>query len=334
MNARDSLAPNLEAILADLMPAARRLAAARRARRRTVRVTAAAVAALALASSAAVAGFDILGSPAPRAVKGDLLDVDRGMPRDLRLNPDVESARAVAATHDSVVYFAPLEAGGYCAELVTRAKGPRGAVCSTEEGAEGRGMSVTVPFTDPVRADSPVTVSGRVAKPGARSVELIYPSGGSDSVELGEAGFYVAEVPHDHLAAVHERGLLLVARDGDGNPLAQAVIPSDAITPPSEADRPHDPIELDTVSTERDLTLVLRVRGQVYATGVDHMTLRYPDGKTVRMPLRGPRFDYALPARRRRDFMTPGTVTAWNAAGRVLAERPVAAVAFWHARER
>jgi len=111
------------------------------------------------------------------------------MPADLRLNPDVENARAVAATGDSVVYFARLAGGGYCAELVTR-----GAVCSTSDGADRTGMSVTVPFTDPVTDDSPVTVSGRVA-------------------------------------------------------------------------RPHDPIELDTVSTESDLTLVLRVRGSLHVEG-------------------------------------------------------------------
>ena len=330
VNARDSLAPNLEAILADLMPAAERLAAARRARRRAVRVAAAAAAALALASSAAVAGFDILGSEAPPAVKRDLLNVDRGMPRDLRLNPRVAGARAVAATDDSVVYFAALEGGGYCAELVTRGAQPRGAVCSTEEGADGRGMSVTVPFTDPVRADSPVTVSGRVASPAGSSVELVYPDGQSDLVELGAERFYVADVPASHLAAVHRHGLLLVARDPHGHPLAEAVIPTDAITPPSEADRPHDPIELDTVSTESDLTLVLRVRGRLYVHGVDHLTLRYPDGKTVRIAPDGSRFDYRVPAGRRHDLMTPGTLTAFDADNRVLAERPVAAVAYWH----
>jgi hypothetical protein len=30
--------------------------------------------------------------------------------------------------------------------------------------------------------------------------------------------------------------------------------------------------------------------------------------------------------------MTPGTITAYDAHGTVLAERPVAAVAYWHSR--
>ena len=84
---------------------------------------------------------------------------------------------------------------------------------------------MTVPFTDPVTDDSPVTVSGRVSRLGAAAVELVYPDGGTDSVALGERGFYVADVPSEHLTAVHRHGLLLVARDGDGTPLAQAVMP-------------------------------------------------------------------------------------------------------------
>ena len=331
MNAPGSLAPNLEALLSDLMPAARRLAARRRARLRAARIAVAAAATLALGGTAAVAGFDVLGSPAPPAVQRDLLDVDRGMPADLRLNPAVDDAHAVAATDDSVVYYARLAGGGYCAELVTRAAPPRGAVCTTDTGAHG--MSVTVPFTDPVTDNSPVTVSGRVSEPDAATVDLVYPDGGTGAAAVGHAGFYVADVPPRHLAAVHRHGLLLVARDPDGGRLAQAVIPTDAITPPSEADRPHDPIELDTVSTESDLSLVLRVRGEVHVPGVDHVTLRYPDGSSVRIEPRGGRFDYAVPKNRQGELMTPGTVTAYDAHGAVLAERPVAAVAYWHSRQ-
>src|SRR5262249_43547097 len=155
-----------------------------------------------------------------------------------------------------------------------------------------------------------------------------------DLIKLGAARFYVLDVPDSHLAAVHAHGLMLVARSDKGEVLAQAVVPSDAITPPTESERPHDPIELDTVSTEADLTRVLRVRGDLYVGRVDHVTLRYADGTTVRLPLAGRRFDYPVPQDRQRDLMRPGTVTAWSADGRVLAERPVAAVAYWHGRNR
>jgi len=107
------------------------------------------LASLALAGSAAGTGIELLGSPAPPAVRRDLRDVDHGMPRDLRLNPDVTQARAVAAANGSVVYFAPLKGGGYCAELVTQAAGSRGAVCSTAQQAQRTPISVTVPFSDP-----------------------------------------------------------------------------------------------------------------------------------------------------------------------------------------
>jgi hypothetical protein len=328
------LAPNLDAILADLLPAARRLAARRRARARSLRLASVAAGGLLLASSAAVAGFAIIGSPAPSAVKRDIRNVDRGMPRDLRLNPDVDHAQAVAASHDSVVYFAALKDGGYCAELVTADAGPRGAVCATRSEVDRTPLGVTIPFSEPVTETSPVTVSGHVSVAEARTVELVYPDGGSDAFAIGARRFYVAEVPAAHLPAVHRRGLVLIARDGNGKALAQAVVPTDAITPPTEAERPHDPIELDTVSTEADFTEALRVRGALYVDGVDRVTLRYPDGTTVAMPLSGHRFDYVLPADRRHDLMTPGTVTALSASGHVLAERPVAAVAYWHARER
>ena len=55
--------------------------------------------------------------------------------------------------------------------------------------------------------------------------------------------------------------------------------------------------------------------------------------ETVRVPLHGRRFDLAVPRGRRHDLMRPGTVTALGADGRVLARRPVAAVAYWHARD-
>ena len=73
------------------------------------------------------------------------------MPADLRLNPDVESARRVAVAGDSTVYFAKLADGGYCAELVTGGRA-RGAVCSTAAQTDRTAIGVTVRYTDPVAA--------------------------------------------------------------------------------------------------------------------------------------------------------------------------------------
>src|SRR5215208_6442085 len=114
-----TLAPNLDQILTELRPAAQRLAAARRRRRRTARTAGIAVTGLGAAASAAAGAVVLLGAPAPESVKRDFRAIDEGMPTDLRLNPDVEGARAAAVHGDSTVYFARLAGGGYCAELVT-----------------------------------------------------------------------------------------------------------------------------------------------------------------------------------------------------------------------
>jgi hypothetical protein len=78
------------AILADLRPAAQRLAMTRRRRgARTAGLTAATVGLMATAAPGANA---ILGRPAPESVKRDLRAVDHGMPAGLRAIP-TSSAR-------------------------------------------------------------------------------------------------------------------------------------------------------------------------------------------------------------------------------------------------
>src|SRR5512132_3659151 len=57
--------------------------------------------------------------------------VDRGLPADLRLNPDVEHASAVAATATATLYAASLQGGGSCTEIVTAGDRGRGARCTT-----------------------------------------------------------------------------------------------------------------------------------------------------------------------------------------------------------
>jgi hypothetical protein len=324
------LEANLEQIFADLRPAAARLARQRRRRSHVVRTTAVVAATAGVVASAAIAG-SLIGGPAPEAIKRDLRGVDAGMPRDLRLNPDVEHAHAVAAAGDATVYFADLAGGGYCAELVTGGR-PRGAVCSSAEATDRTPLSVTVPFTDPVTAASPVTVSGHVSKSAATTVELVYPDGGRDEVQLSPARFYVAEVPKQHLAGVHAGGLALVARDGDGHAVAQAVVPSDAVTPPTEAERPHDPIEIDTISDGSDLTKVLGVRGEVRIPGATRLKLRYPDGASVAVPFfDGRRFRIDVPPGREDDFAdATGAIDAYDADGDRLGTRAVYSVAWWH----
>jgi hypothetical protein len=328
-----ALSPNLDAILADLRPAAQRLAAGRQRRRRVTRTAMVGAAGACLLASAALGATAILGQPAPESVKRDFRAVDEGMPADLRANPDVEHARAVAVSGDSTVYFAQLADGGYCAELVTGDR-PRGAVCSSTEQSAKTPLSVTVPYTDPVTASSPVRVSGHVSLADAKTVQLVYPDGGVDEVALSPDRFYVADVPQGHLAAVHRHGLLLIARSEDGGALAQAVVSHDAITPPSEAERPHDPIEIDTISDGGDFTKVLGMRGEVRIPGATRLRLRYPDGHSVAVPsFDGRRFEIDVPPDRESDFAdATGAILAFDSTGRQVGERAVYSVGRWHRR--
>jgi len=326
------LAPNLDAILADLRPAAQRLAVTRRRRRRVARTAGLSAAVAGLLASAALGTNAILGRPAPESVKRDLRAVDQGMPADLRRNPDVESAHAVAVAGGSTVYFAQLADGGYCAELVTGTR-PRGAVCSTAAQIDKTAIGVTVPFTDPIKDSSPVTVSGHVSVASASVIQLVYPDHATDEVRISPARFYVAEVPDRHLAAVHRQGLLLIARGANGEALAQAVVPTDAISPPTEAQRPKDPIEVDTISDGSDLTRMLGVRGTVQIPGATRLRLRYPDGHSAAIPLKAHAYNYDIPRAHEGDFATaPGTIEAFDAGGAKIGERKIASVAYWHRR--
>ena len=327
-----ALAQNLDEILADLRPAAERCAATRRRRRRVARTAGLALAVAGLLASAALGADALLGRPAPKSVQRDLQAVDAGMPADLRRNPDVRHARSVAVDGNSIVYFAELADGGYCAELVTRNRG-RGAVCSTAAQTDRTAIGVTVPFTDPITASSPVTVSGHVSVAGASTMQLVYPDHAAEEVPISRRSFYVAEVPDAHLSAVHRHGLVLIARGADGRALAQAVVPSDAITPPSEARRPKDPIEIDTISDGRDLTKLLGVRGTLHIPGATRLAFRYPDGHTVPIHLRRRAYRYDIPPSRRGDFAdTPGAIEAFDASGATVGARAVASVAYWHRR--
>jgi hypothetical protein len=316
------LTANLEAILVDLRPAAERLAARRRRRRRFTRISFAGLGASGLLATAAVGAATLLGRPAPPGVRADLRAVDQGMPADLRLNPDVAHAHSVAASGGAVVYFAALAGGGYCAELVTGGH-PRGAVCSTAQETDATPLAVTIPFTDPVTERSPVTVSGHVSVP-ASTVELVYPDGGTDTAAVSPARFYVAEVPEAHLSAVHRLGLMLVARDADGAALAQAVVPYDAVSPPAERDRPHDALEVETVTDHGDFTRILRARGRVQ--GAARLVLRYPDAAPIEVSPHGRSFDIAIPPAQRGAV---GELTAYAADGRRIATRTVAPVSYF-----
>ena len=317
----------------DLVSAYGGLIERRRRRSRRLRAAAIAVSALLVLTGAAFGISVLLGWPAPEHVKRELAAVDRGMPEDLRLNPDVEHAVAVAATDTATLYAATLRGGGSCSEIVTADDRGRGATCTTSAQYVARPIDITLPFDEGETPETPVVVGGRINATGATSLEIAYADGSSDEIELGEDRYYLFEVPAARLASVREDGFELVARDGEGAVVARGAVPGtwdDPAKPDQEA-----PIYVNTHSDSSDFTKVYGLDGYVGAEGATTLLLHYGDGTTVSIPIRDDRsYEYTVPADRVDDFMQPRTLDALDADGRAVASTTVAAVAYWHGRER
>jgi hypothetical protein len=296
-------------------------------------VAAIATAAVFVAAGAAFGTATVLGWPAPEHVKKEIAAVDRGLPEDLRLNPDVENARAVASDGSSTLYAASLKDGGSCTELVTAGDRGRGATCATAGRESADPISVTVPFDDGAGENAPVVLAGRLNDPAGTQLEITYAAGGSDAIPLGDDRYFVFEVPAAHRASAHRDGFYLVARNGGGSTVASTSVPPswDDEAVPDEA----GPLYVGTRSDESDFTKVYGLEGHVSAEGVTRLELQYSDGETVRIPIRPDgSFEYTVPSDRADDFMEPQLVVARDESGKSLASRPVAAVAYWRGLER
>jgi hypothetical protein len=300
------------------------LTANRRARRK--RVTIAAVAAVLAAGGAggAVAAVKLLGGPPPPKVQQDLANVDRGIPADLRLNPDVASARAVATSGDAVLYAATLRGGGHCSELVTGGRA-RGAICHTPAEVARDPVEVALPSDD--SPTGPVTIGGRANVPSAR-VRVAYGRFAHD-VSFGLDRYFVFEVPAPELGAAHGSEIVIAAVRADGSEAAGDVVPADWDAPAVPDD--EQPLFVSTRSDESDFTKVYGLEGHVALANVIGLELRYDDGERVRVPLAPNRdFSYSVPPGRVGGFMRPQRLVALDAQGDVVAEARVAAVAYWH----
>jgi hypothetical protein len=125
----------------------------------------------------------------------------------------------------------------------------------------------------------------------------------------------------------------LIARDDGGSIIATSSVPADwddeAI--PDEA----APLFVSTRSDESDFTKVYGLEGHVSAAGAVSLDLDYSDGDRVEIPIRQDgSFEYTVPPDRVDDFMAPHMLVARDLSGAEVASRPVAAVAYWRARER
>jgi len=322
-----------DALHDDLAAAYGRHLERRRAHRRKLRTAAIACAAALVVVGAAFGTATLLGWPAPEHVKREIAAVDRGLPEDLRLNPDVEHASAVASTGSSTLYAASLRDGGRCTELVTADDRGRGATCTTASDELTRPIDLALPFDDGAGDEAPVVLAGRLNASEGAELEIAYEGGGSNAIPFGEDRYFVFEVPEERLASAHASGFQLVARDDNGSIIATTSVPADwddeAV--PDEA----APLFVSTRSDESDLTKVYGIEGHVSAEGAASLELDYGDGDRVPIAIEPDgSFEYTVPQDRVDDFMEPRTLVARDQAGNEIVSRPVAAVAFWRGRER
>lgn len=323
MNATDTLRDDLLAAYSGLLERRRR-------QRRLARIAAIASASTLVLAGAGLGAATLFGWPAPPRVKNELASVDRGLPADLRLDPDVDNARAVAATATSTLYAASLPGGGSCSEIVTAGERGRGATCAT--GAASGALQMTVPSDAGAGPQTPVVVGGRLPSSATR-LQARYQDGSAEQVHLGDDRFFLFDVPAPQLTSVHAAGLTLVAIDQAGAVVARQQLPADWDDPAASDEQA--PIYVSTRSDESDLTKVYGLDGHVGAAGAATLELDYGDGTTVGIRVQPDGgYEYTIPPERVGDFMTPRTLVAYDADHRVVARATVAAVAYWRGRER
>ena len=323
--------PSLTAILDDLMPAAQRLAARRRRRRRTLSRARAVAATLALASSVATRPAGAIGRARAAGGQARSAHLDRGHAG----RPPVEPRRgacahAVAAADGSPSTTPRCAGGGYCAELVTAGERARGAVCSAPYAPRA------ALGDDPVHRSGAggLTghgVGGRVP-PRRRLGELVYPDGATIRSRLVLRALLCLRRPGAHLAPCSRRAAADRPRRGrqrarpGGRTERRDHAPEGggARARPDRARhgqhrrRPHE----GPARARRRPCPRRRPRHPPLPRRRDRAR---PAARAALRPRRAPRPPGRLHA--------PGTVAALGADGRVLARRPVAAVAYWHARD-
>ncbi len=303
------------------------LALRRPGRRRGRRLALAAVAVTGgLTTAAAAAG--VLGRSAPDRVREHLAALDHGMPEDLRLNPDLDHARAVASTASGVLYAADLKDGGYCLEVVSGGDRPRGAACITAAHLGDRAMDVTAPI--PSNPAGALLVGGRINDERVKRVVARYSSGRSVGTALGLERYWLFDVPASERDDALNTGLEVAGIAADGHDVVTQVIPPLRDDDPLGTRLDHaQPIFVSTISDGDDLTLVLGIEGSVNVAGAVTLALQYPDGTTSMVPVAPDgTYRFMLPAERRDDFAaSSGRLIVRDGAGIIVATAPVSSVA-------
>jgi hypothetical protein len=282
------------------------------------------------ALATAVAASGVLGGPAPDSIRAHLAALDEGLPQDLRVNPDVEHAMAVASTEAGVLYAADLKDGGYCIEIATAGDTPRGAACVTAAHLSDRAIEVTAPI--PAGPDAALLVGGRINDEHVERVVVRYPNRTAEVV-LGLARYWLIEVPDDARAVALTGGVQIAGVGADGRDVSTlAVPPLHDDDPDGTAFDRAQPVFVSMISTGDDLTLVLGVEGSVNAAGATSLDLEYPDGSTVDIALAPDgSYRFMIPQDRQADFeSTSGRLIAHDSSGQVVAAVSFSSVANSH----
>jgi len=330
-----SSADAYDELRAALRDGVERLIAERSRRRRASRTLGIACAALLLLSGLALAATRFVGSPAPTSVQSDIAAVDTGMPAALQLDPDVRNARSVASTGASTLWLADLTGGGRCLELTTTYyPSVRAAGCATGTALDATPITATMPNDDHAGPGDPVVIAGDVRAAGAVSLSLRLAGGRTVPVPFGAQHFYVVDLTGADAADVRAHGVALVAEDEAGTEIARTTVPSDWDASAADVQR-QTTIDVTTRSDGSDFTKVLGIDGVFRDPKPASLQLVYGDGHAVEVALEPDgSFHYDVPRDRQGDFMTPGRLLGRDARGRVVVERPVAAVAYWRATSR
>jgi hypothetical protein len=280
----------------------------------------------ALATAAAASG--VLGGPAPDSIRAHLSALDEGLPADLRVNPDVEHAMAVASTDAGVMFAADLKDGGYCIEIATAGDTPRGAACVTAPQLGDRPIEVTAPI--PSGPDAALLVGGRINDEQVERVVIRYPNGSSDDVVFGLEGYWLVQIPESLRDIALTDGVQVVGVAADGKDVSTLAVPPLRDEDPDGAavDRAQ-PVFVSTISTGDDLTLVLGVEGSVNVAGATSLALEYPDGSTAEIDLTPDgSYRFMLPPGRQDDFASAwGQLIARDSTGQVVANASFSSVA-------
>lgn len=327
----DAILPdNLRALGDELEIAAQHLVTARKRRERTMRVAALAALSTLVLAGGAIAAERIFGDPAPEAVKNDIAAVDDGLPAEIRLNPHVTEAYSVAESETAVLYYAALDDGGYCTQLVINGK-EHAAQCITAAQASSLPIAVTISTPDPGTTTDALTIAGRVNADVADHLAVAI-GGDVHEVAMGDDEFFAFDLSASDVIAARASGFSIKALNAAGEQVAETDLSNIfAEAPPST-----EPIEVTYRSNERDLSLLLGLDGHATDPKITSLELRYPDGEIQEISLAPNReFHLGFSNARIDDFADAvGVLIGRDASGKVVAKRPVASVAYFRAAER